>query len=854
MSLVPSKRVGLSTYLHINSLSDIEQELRTQVCKAERLAQVKRGLQFNLVRIDEDKSCIALLNYPEFDNDPFPPIRESWLVNLNNSIVSYRTYAESLNPPILHRKELLLPEDDPRYKSWAGLTSSAESVGLFDNPKHIGYQRQWFELIREKGYQMDDHSLVPIGNEESESLEQEESTPLHSKWKARRHLTAMSRYGFSAPIQSLARYGFLDGANSIFDYGCGRGDDIRGLTESGLPAIGWDPFYAPDNPVSSANIVNLGFVVNVIEDYDERVEAITRAWSLAEQLLVVSVMLSNNARCNEQFRDGVMTSRGTFQKYFTQSEIKVFLEQVLGEEPIPVAPGVLYVFRDKDMEQRFMMKRYQSQRNRLRVTTAKRREYRQKEQLYREEEKYQTYRQVLERLWLQWVSLGRKPDKSEVSDLVSLVQGFGTYPKALRFLECRKDLNEIEFAAKKRIEDLEVYFALNRFERRRPYKHLESGLQRDIKTFFGNYTGAQVSARELLFRIADTTAIREACQEASEHGLGWAEDGMSLHLHTSMVDQLPALLRVYVGCAAAVYGDYRNADLVKIHIDSGKVSLMSFEDFDNNALPRMLERVKIKLREQEIVYFDYGEEFEPPFLYQKSRFINEEFPNFPEQIAFEEALDRIGLLDFHGYGPKPEAFIESLKKHRVAVNGMELMRADTIPNLDEFCGQHLIFRQLIHCGETQEKTKIENLPKQPESYNALHDLAVQVLDPVIDYFGMIQLTFGFCSAQLSKEIPARIAPSLDQHAAHELNRKNNPICKRLGAAVDFIVEDESMLEVAQWIVSNTPFDRLYFYGDDRPIHVSYGPDHKQQIVCIMPIRSGKLMPRIVSSKQFLQKT
>ena len=39
-----------------------------------------------------------------------------------------------------------------------------------------------------------------------------------------------------------------------------------------------------------------------------------------------------------------------------------------------------------------------------------------------------------------------------------------------------------------------------------------------------------------------------------------------------------------------------------------------------------------------------------------------------------------------------------------------------------------------------------------------------------------------------------------------------------------------MLEVAQWIVAHTPFDRLYFYGDDLPIHVSFGPNHDRQVV------------------------
>jgi hypothetical protein len=289
----------------------------------------------------------------------------------------------------------------------------------------------------------------------------------------------------------------------------------------------------------------------------------------------------------------------------------------------------------------------------------------------------------------------------------------------------------------------------------------------------------------------------------------------------------------------------------KVHIGSGKVSLMRFDEFDGQALPRMIERVKIKLREQEIDYFAYGEEYEPPFLYRKSRYINEEFSNYPEQVAFEESLEGLSLFGFSGYGPRPDEFLERLTKSRWDVDSFELVRATTIPDLDVLCGQYLTFRRLIECGETQARTGLLNQPKQPESYNALHDLAVQVLDPVIDYFGMIQLTYGFCSPELARKISGRIDPKLDQHAAHELNRLGRPICKRLGAAVDFIVEDESMLEVAQWVVANTPFDRLYYYGDDKPIHVSFGPDHKKQIVRMVSGSSEKLLPRVISSEKFL---
>jgi hypothetical protein len=306
-----------------------------------------------------------------------------------------------------------------------------------------------------------------------------------------------------------------------------------------------------------------------------------------------------------------------------------------------------------------------------------------------------------------------------------------------------------------------------------------------------------------------------------------------------------------VGCAVVLYGDYRNADLVKIHVRSGKVSLMRYDDFEGKVLPRMTERTKIKLREQEIDYFAYGEEFEPPFLYQKSRYINEEFPNYPEQVAFEEVLESLGLFDFSGYGPTQTEFQERLTRHRWVVNKSGLVRSSMVPDLDSRCGQYLNFRQLIQCGETQAQTGLANFPKCPESYNALYDLTIKVLDPVIDYFGMIHLTFGFCSRELAKNIPGCIDPKRDQHAAYELNRRDKFICERLGAAVDFMVEDESMLEVAQWVVVNTPFDRLYFYGDDKPIHVSFGPNHDGEIVRMVPSKSGRLMPRVISRSLFL---
>jgi hypothetical protein len=183
-------------------LPRLENKLREQITTAEEIANIKRQENYNLVRYESGGQKIALLNYPDFTEVPFPSLRESWLVDIENSKASYRTYSDSLNPPILHRKELLLLPDDPRREEFLSLSTSAESIGLFDEPNRIGYQRQWFALIREKGYRLDGYALIPVGNDESEEFVDEEKTILHDSWEALRHKTALKRYVFSAPVQS----------------------------------------------------------------------------------------------------------------------------------------------------------------------------------------------------------------------------------------------------------------------------------------------------------------------------------------------------------------------------------------------------------------------------------------------------------------------------------------------------------------------------------------------------------------------------------------------------------------------------------------------------------------------------
>jgi hypothetical protein len=62
---------------------------------------------------------------------------------------------------------------------------------------------------------------------------------------------------------------------------------------------------------------------------------------------------------------------------------------------------------------------------------------------------------------------------------------------------------------------------------------------------------------------------------------------------------LPEELRIYVGCAAQLFGDINEFDLVKIHFTSSKVSLMRYDDWSKEE-PLLLERGKVRLRDQEV--------------------------------------------------------------------------------------------------------------------------------------------------------------------------------------------------------------------------------------------------------------
>jgi DNA phosphorothioation-associated putative methyltransferase len=362
-------------------------------------------------------------------------------------------------------------------------------------------------------------------------------------------------------------------------------------------------------------------VVNVIEDKLERIEALEAAFGLAKEVLSVSAMLAttNQGLVGRCYRDGVITGRSTFQKYYTQGELQQFIEQVLDHDAYPAAPGVFYVFKDRAVEQSYLISKSA---NRSRVARARLgtivplptpRRAKSAPIVPIESDEALQYIQLL---WNTVLELGRLPLNEEVPTPATAQRCFGSVKRAIGLCLARNDPTVLQRAREGRIDDILVMIALQFFGKRRKFNEFSARLQRDVKEFFGSLRTAEVRAQHVLFSVQSAEVIRVACENASTLGLGWLESG-SLQLHTSLVEQLPATLRVYLGCATALAGSITSADLVKAHIDTGKVTLLTFDDFTGKPLPALRSRIKVRLRDQDLDIFNYGESFPPTILYWK---------------------------------------------------------------------------------------------------------------------------------------------------------------------------------------------------------------------------------------------
>ena len=606
------KQLPDAVYLHASAIGTLPKELSIIVVKIAGALKISDDA-WNVIKFSKRDFRLTLLNYPDFEKDSYPELHQSYTIDLEQLSVRKSDYSNSENPPILHRKETFVTGEYPHVELFRAITLEGEQIGLYENTRNIGFKQSWLRLIKRKGY-----FINAKGRLEPLSLKASDTEKSDYEGEVKRHLTAIDRSQLSRPLQILARHNYLSGEYSLLDYGCGKGDDIRELEAHGINCSGWDPVHNPEGELTPSDIVNLGFVLNVIEDRGERDETLRRAFEYTQKVLVVSVMIAGDSVIGQfkQFKDGVITSRNTFQKYYAQSEFRHYIESTLEENSIPIGQGIFLVFKDKLEEQIYLAERQHI-----------RRSWKQKTQREIQREEPRVRADIIENnielfsdFWEACLQLGRIPANDEFDFSEQIRKVAGSHARAHKALVRHFGDELFTEAHQKRRGDLLVYFALGLFEKRKPQSKMPAGLRRDLKAFFGSYSSAVDEATSLLYSVGDPSLVEETCLEAYKNfGCGELQAGHSYTFYKDLLAEAPVLLRIYIGCATQLYGELDDIQLIKAHFTSGKVSLMGYRDWESET-PYLIERIKIKMRDQEVDFFDYVGKYAPPPLPNKHIF------------------------------------------------------------------------------------------------------------------------------------------------------------------------------------------------------------------------------------------
>ena len=437
----------------------------------------------------------------------------------------------------------------------------------------------------------------------------------------------MQRWSLSRPVALALEDGLLSKQTTFFDYRCGRGGDLLRLHRMGVPVSGWDPAFFPDEERAPADVVNLGYVVNVIEDPEQRAVALCAAWDLAQKLLIVSARLEWEARtvAGDFQGYGMVTRKRTFQKFFAQDELRDWTQTTIGRSCVAAAPGVFYVFRDTAEEQSFVAGRLTRPR---RVPT-----------IQFSERVFEQRQDILKPV-MDFVSQrGRLPPDLELEVAPQIKAVFGGIARAFSLIRRVTGPDQWETIRRERRDDLLVYLALAAFGKRPKLRSLPDTLRYDLRGFFGTYKAACADADHLLISAGDQDAVSRACGTAT---VGKILPG-ALYVHRTALPHLPPLLRVHEGCGRQLAGAVDGLTLIKLARQRPQVSYLVYPDFDRIAHPALAESIVADLAKLQLHHRDYKNSTNPPILHRKELFVGNEYParaTFEKLTRREESLVR----------------------------------------------------------------------------------------------------------------------------------------------------------------------------------------------------------------------
>lgn len=147
--------------------------------------------------------------------------------------------------------------------------------------------------------------------------------------------TAIKRNRLSKPVQI-----YKDKIISkSLDMGCGHGQDVQILQSEGYDILGYDKYFQQDTMILKENTydtVICNYVLNVIPYIDERLMVLHDINDLLKDtgkayITVRPKREEYTLKHKTEFRDGWLTSIGTFQKFYTAEDLAEEVGNVFGD-------------------------------------------------------------------------------------------------------------------------------------------------------------------------------------------------------------------------------------------------------------------------------------------------------------------------------------------------------------------------------------------------------------------------------------------------------------------------------------------------------------------------------------------
>ncbi|MEU7983915.1 DNA phosphorothioation-associated putative methyltransferase [Streptosporangium canum] len=439
-------------------------------------------------------------------------------------------------------------------------------------------------------------------------------------WQSERRLTAIGRIGLSVPARQAVIDQQIIPGSSVLDYGCGRGADVGALTSMDVAASGWDPYYHPNGRLEAADVVLLTYVLNIIEDPQERRRTLLRAWELAKQSLVVSTRLTweRSKIKGAEFGDGVLTSRRTFQHLFGASELRGYVEDVTGVRCVSAAPGIVYAFKQDEARLSYLARRIAPHVAWLASDDAA-----------------SAIASVID----QSEQRGRIPRLEEMPGQMAELLAHLSVSELQRLVRSSADSDKIAEGARRSTLTTLLFLALELFNGRGPFSCLPLFVQLDVRAFFSSYKEACQRADRLLLKLRDDSYVRGAMQASKVGKL----TPTALYVHRRAIDLMPIVLRLYEHCAAIAAGRPSEWSVLKLRHQGRAVSWLDYPEFNSDPHPRLKSSYVVDLATLKTSLISYDQSANRPLLHRKHEFLSLDDPDVPKCERLTQSEIKAGL-------------------------------------------------------------------------------------------------------------------------------------------------------------------------------------------------------------------